>query len=246
MVNNKRSFRKEIITTVAAVAMIVCTGVLFTRVNILDTQIDEIHQQIQERQKAEDELLKGLKEIKTNQEELKKLEQERIEREKAHTEAVTTAKTMLISTNTDIRQKTDLTGKDMDKIIAQWDKHTKNGTNFTGKGDAFIQASRETGIHPIYILAIACLESAYGTSYIANTKHNYYGINAVDSNPTEGSSVMGSNTSEGIINGAIWIKENFVDNGYTTLGDMNAACYSTNDEWSSQVVSIAQSSQEFL
>ena len=246
MENNKRSYRKEIITTVAAIVMIVCTGVLFTRVNILDNQIDEIHQQIKERQQAEDELLKGLEDIKANQEELKNLEKQRIEKEKQHTEAVTTAKTMLISDNVDIRQKTDLTAKDMDRIIAQWDKHTKYGTNFTGKGEAFIQASKETGIHPIYILSIACLESAYGTSYIANLKHNYYGINAVDNNPTEGSSVMGDSTDQGIINGAIWIKKNFVDNGYTTLSSMNKACYSTNDKWSQQVVNIARSSQGFL
>ena len=242
------SKREVIVSTIVAILIIICVNAMFERVSLLEARMSSLEQRLEERQNAEQQLLDSLREIKVNQEELKKLEQDRIKREKEHAEAVQTAKTMVISDNIDLgKSNVALSATDMNKIIDNWDDHVKNGTAFKGKGEAFVEASKQTGLNPIYLFAIASLESGFGNSYIGQVKHNYYGINAVDSSPTESSSVMGDNTREGIINGAHWIKANFYDNGYTTLASMETGGYSSNTgKWSRDIVKIANQSVTYL
>lgn len=90
---------------------------------------------------------------------------------------------------------------------------------FIGKGETFLKASQITGLDPYYIFSHASVESGYGRSDIAVTKNNYYGIAAFNNNPDNAYN-MGDNLDEGIINGAIWIKKNYIDKGYNTLNKM--------------------------
>lgn len=241
--------RKEgvLAISIAVILMITCSIILYFRVNSLNDRMTSLEIQLEERQKAEEELLDSLDQIKTNQEELKRIENERLKKEQEHAQAVHTAKTMVLSDNTDIGNNVKLTSADMNKIIDKWDAHVKNGTAFKGKGDAFIEASRQTGLNPIYLFAIASLESGFGNSYIAQIKHNYFGINAVDDSPYESSTYMGDNVKEGIINGAHWIKKNFYDHGYTTLASMESGGYSTaKGKWSRDITHIANTSATYL
>jgi len=50
-------------------------------------------------------------------------------------------------------------------------------------GAAFMQAERDTGINARYLVAHALLESGWGTSWIAQAKHNLFGYGAYDRDP---------------------------------------------------------------
>ncbi|MDO4841459.1 MAG: cell wall-binding repeat-containing protein [Phoenicibacter congonensis] len=104
-----------------------------------------------------------------------------------------------------------------------------------GRGQAFIDAANQYGVNEVYLLSHAILESAWGTSTLANgwtfdedvvdedtgeviyyhdgkTYYNFYGIGAYDSSPLSGGRLMaykqGWDTPEKAILGAAkWIAE---------------------------------------
>ena len=89
------------------------------------------------------------------------------------------------------------------------------------------------------------MESGCGTSYLARERNNFFGINAVDSNPNLAYD-MGDEVDEGIISGACWIKDNFYDNGYTSLYAMSNGGYASNPKWASDIVSVYNDAIELL
>lgn len=128
----------------------------------------------------------------------------------------------------------NITVHQMNYVIDQFDTLT-GGTPFKNHGDIFIEAAELSGLNPLYLFAHASLETGYGTSSLARNKGNYFGIGAYDSNPTNAYN-MGDTMRDGIVNGAIWIKENFYNNEQTTLYDMiykyeNHYYASSGDEW---------------
>ena len=137
-----------------------------------------------------------------------------------------------------------LNTEDMNRIIDSYTAHVEN-SNLRGHGEAFIQASRETGLNPIYILAHAIIETGSGTSYLARDRYNFFGIAAYDSNPGA-AYAMGDNVDEGIINGAKWIRRNFYDQGYTTLSAMKNGGYASSDKWASDIAQVANSCIQLL
>ena len=143
---------------------------------------------------------------------------------------------------------TYVTEQDMDEIINYWDRYVKGGTPFKGKGRIFIEASKESGLDPVYILAHAAWESGWGKSTIAEEKHNYFGIAAFDRDPYGYAYHMGDSLDSGIIKGAKWIKENYYDRGYTNLHTMiemgNYA--SDNINWINGIVSIMKTSYSII
>jgi len=230
-------------------------------VGLLINDTYEIHNlkyrvyQLEEMQNKRNEIDKNivdvLKDISDNQKEQnEKLEDTKkmLEQERDHQYALNDARNFTLDSSTDLCTKLDLTATDMEKIIAYWNANSKNGTNFVGHGEAFIEAAHETGLNPIYIFAHAAWESSWGNSYIARTKQNYYGINATDTEPVVNAYAMGDSMDRGIINGAEWIKENFYDNGCT---DLNSMIYKGNyasakGAWIDGITSIANSSIKVL
>jgi len=85
-----------------------------------------------------------------------------------------------------------------------------------GQGAAFIEAGRITGLDPRYIAAHAAWESGWGTSQIVRDKNNFFGIAAFNDSPYSSAKSF-STPRDGIIAGAKWIKENFVDGGQDSL-----------------------------
>lgn len=127
----------------------------------------------------------------------------------------------------------------MNTVIAKSAKMC-GGTPFEGQGAIFIEASERSGLDPIYIFAHACFESGYGKSSQARKKHNYFGIASFDSSPNS-AYVMGNDMRSGIVNGAIWISENYYKKGQTTLHSMiyGKKCYaSAKDRWINNILSI--------
>lgn len=102
---------------------------------------------------------------------------------------------------------------------------------FRNNGEIFLEAAKQSGLDPKYIVAIAGLESSWGRSTIAREKNNYFGITAYNNDPYNSAKSF-SSMEDGIVNGAIWIKNNFVDKGKTNLVSMiwGGSAYCQTDE----------------
>lgn len=98
-------------------------------------------------------------------------------------------------------------------------KRAPEGSPFIGLGAAFLEASRQADLDPKYLVAHAGLESTWGTSAIARDKHNFFGIGAFNHDPYN-SAYSFNSFEEGIIEGALWIKRNYTDNGQDSLSGM--------------------------
>lgn len=148
---------------------------------------------------------------------------------------------------TDLGFKTNISVEDMNEILEYWYKY--NGTPFRNHGEAFIKASKESGLHPLYILAHAAWESQWGKSYLARTKHNYFGINATDYRPYENAYEMGESMEQGIIVGAMWIANNYYKQDQTSLHSMiygKKRYASAKDKWIAGISSIIRESFEVI
>lgn len=124
----------------------------------------------------------------------------------------------------------------LDKLIDWWDPRImeNKGTTFKGHGKDFYAVWEMTGMDPLIILGIAAWEGGWGNSKLAVAKHNYYGIGAYDSDPMYWASRFVDEDSElsefdqvskGIIDGAVWIYENYYTKGNTTLALINQNGY---------------------
>lgn len=227
--------------------LIIVNGFLLYKVNDLTNQYNVMQEEVRQSRVANQEVLTMLKDIRNEQ----KSQGDKINqamnityKKRINKHNVLQLKMTGYSEYTDIGANSSLSVEDMDRIIDYYESHTGK-TGFSGHGSAFIKAAEATGLNPIYIFAHAAVESGYGTSYLARTRHNYFGINAVDSNPGQ-ADVMGSTVDEGILAGAKWIKSNFYDNGYTTLASMHAAGYASSNDWSESIVSVANTAISIL
>lgn len=94
-------------------------------------------------------------------------------------ESVEKVKNYDLSVDTDLRKKSNLSASDYDSML-------KN-TALYGLGNAFEEAEQTHNVNGLYLVGLACLESAYGTSGYARNRNNLVGWNAVDSNPNKAS-----------------------------------------------------------
>lgn len=154
-----------------------------------------------------------------------------------------------ISAYTDLSVMREVTADQINEIINYW-ANRNGGSAFIGYGQTFIDASKESGLDPIYILAHAGLESAWGNSTIAKDKHNYFGIGAVDTNPYNGAHVFGDSINEGIISGAVWIANNYYNKGQTSLYTMRynngVHEYCTSETWPDAIANIIRTSYSLI
>lgn len=155
-----------------------------------------------------------------------------------------------IDSYTDLSVMNDITTDELNTIIEYWNSIYSGDSPFLGQGQLFIDAALETGLDPVYILAHAAVESAWGTSYYAINYHNYFGIGAFDDNPDNAINYNNRNLREGIINGSKWIKENYYNNGQTNLFSMrynngyNEYCTSTS--WIYSISDIIRTSYSLI
>lgn len=139
----------------------------------------------------------------------------------------------------DLSNRKDITVDHMRTLI---ERYTKNHpeSKFIGTEQAFIDAANQTGLDPIFLFALAGHESGWYVSDLHGSKNNPYSINMTDENPSGGYH-MGDSFYNGIINGAQWIKDNYYNNGYTTLYSMiygGRRYASTTDQWIKDIKSI--------
>lgn len=144
--------------------------------------------------------------------------------------------------NQDLRKQSSMTA---DQINDWIDSKVGNRKSvMTGKGDVFLKAAKESGLDVRYLVAHAAHETAWGTSNIAKSKGNMYGIGAFDATPY--SSAYGYSSSDaGIVEGAKWIAKNYVNKGQETLYQMRnnngVHQYATDPEWDDKIAAIMAS-----
>lgn len=110
-----------------------------------------------------------------------------------------------------IKGSSGLTAQQLDEWIAS--KVNGRDSIMIGMGSAFLEAERLSGNRADAILAHAAVESGWGTSSIVKDKFNWFGIGAFDSSPYESAHGF-SGAAAGIINGAIWIADNYTNSSY--------------------------------
>lgn len=154
-----------------------------------------------------------------------------------------------ISVYTDLSVLNTINADQMNEIIDYW-ASLAGYSPFIGHGQTFIDAAKETGLDPVYLLAHAGLESAWGNSQIAQDKYNYFGIGAYDSSPYESSYYMGDGVSQGIMEGAIWIADNYYYTGQSSLYTMRYNNgyheYCTSDTWMYNIADIMYTSYSLI
>lgn len=126
-------------------------------------------------------------------------------------------------------------------------KKCPSNSPFIGRADVFIKASKESGLDPKFIVALAGLESGYGTSQIAKDKGNFFGIAAYNASPYDSSKSFDGGLEGGIVNGAKFIASNYINkNGTISINSMqygNKTYCQTDDGnvnpiWERQLISI--------
>lgn len=146
---------------------------------------------------------------------------------------------------TNLYNKNEITTQQMNTIINNW----LNGrsSELQGTGQAFIDASNKTGYDPIFLLALAANESGWTVSNLHASKCNPYSIAMIDSNPS-GGYTLGSTYYEGIVNGAIWINDNFYEKGNKNLHDMiyKGNYSSSKDKWINDILWIMNKSYQMI
>lgn len=78
-----------------------------------------------------------------------------------------------------VRSKTNISAKTFDNFL----KTIKSSSQMMDEGQSFINAQNNYGSNALIIYSMACLESAYGTSYYSSDRYNLFGWGAYDSNP---------------------------------------------------------------
>jgi len=237
------SLNKRLVGVVGTIFMglILLNGFLVQKVDSLTEQYEALKQEVSESREANERVLSMLVEIRDEQE--KQSQELQKAMQVTANKRLCKGNVMLLkaegySSYTDLGAHSTISVEDMDRIIDYYASHARHSTTFQGHGWAFIEAAKQTGLNPIYLFAHAACESDFGCSNIARGRHNYYGINAVDSNPSA-AYAMGDGIDEGIISGANWIKHNYYDQGYTTLESMHNAGYATDPNWAEQITAIA-------
>ena len=155
-----------------------------------------------------------------------------------------------INVYTDLSVMTTINVEQMNEILNYWSDLRGGDMPFVGQGQIFIDAAKESGLDPVYILAHAAIESGWGTSYYAREHHNYFGIGAFDSNPDNAIKYGNDGMSNGIIEGAKWIADNYYDNGQTSLYTMryNGGTheYCTSNAWAYNIARILSTSYSII
>ena len=85
-----------------------------------------------------------------------------------------------------LRSKSNITAEDLNKALLSV-KGSNTNSVLKGNGAAFIEAQETYGVNALLLYAMACQESAWGTSGYALNRNNLFGWNAFDSDPDRAS-----------------------------------------------------------
>ena len=142
-----------------------------------------------------------------------------------------------------LRSKTNITAAQLNAYLA-----TKKSTGvMLNAGNLFLNAEDTYGANALLVYAIACQESSYGTSSFAVERYNLFGINAVDSDPSQAYTFT---TVEACIDDMTgWFLRGYMNINDTrffgsNLGDKGSGFnvkYASDPYWGVQIAAIAYS-----
>ena len=112
--------------------------------------------------------------------------------------------------NLPFRSKTVYTAAELDNFI---NNKTSSNSKLRGLGQALKNAEANYGVNAVLILAVAINESGFGTSNIALTKNNLFGMAAYDSNTD--AAISYATPGDSVIDFA----KNFISAGYSDPAD---------------------------
>ena len=145
-----------------------------------------------------------------------------------------------LTVDSDLRIASNATAEDIDKML--------EGTALHGLGNAFVEAEKKYNVNALYMMGLAALESAWGTSGYAVYRNNLYGWNAVDSNPDN--ATYFNSKEEATLYVAKKLKQNYLtENGAYFEGYSPRAIdvhYCTDKQHADKIVSIVNSLTEKL
>ena len=137
----------------------------------------------------------------------------------------------------DLRKPSNYTAEELDKVYSLMNI---KGSRLAGKGAIFKEAEERYQINALYLIAHSALESSWRRSQIAKDKNNFFGIAAYDTTPYDSAKSF-DDVDKGILGAAKWIRENYIDNGRTYLGNkasgMNVL-YASDPYWGEKIASI--------
>ena len=149
-----------------------------------------------------------------------------------------------------LRSKASYTAEDINTYFA---KNTPTDSVLRNTGEYFIKAQSKYGVNASAMVGIAMNESGKGTSTIAKTKNNIFGINAVDSNSN------GANYFNSIEDCIDTFATEYMTNGYLNpkswkyysghLGNKNLGCnvkYASDPYWGEKSSSFMHDMNAYL
>ena len=137
----------------------------------------------------------------------------------------------------DLRKPTNYTAEELDKVYSLMNI---KGSRLAGKGAIFKEAEERYQVNALYLIAHSALESAWGRSQIAKDKNNFFGIASYDTTPYDSAKSF-DNVDKGILGAAKWIRQNYIDNGRTYLGNKSSGMnvlYASDPYWGEKIASI--------
>ena len=140
----------------------------------------------------------------------------------------------------DLRKPSNYTAEELDKVYSLMNI---KGSRLAGKGSIFKEAEERYQINALYLIAHSALESSWGRSQIAKDKNNFFGIAAYDTTPYDSAKSF-DDVDKGILGAAKWIRENYIDNGRTYLGNKSSGMnvlYASDPYWGEKIASIMMS-----
>ena len=119
--------------------------------------------------------------------------------------------------NQDLGLFNGVTSDQLNQYIERQVEQVEPDSVFRNQGSNIIDASKQTGLDPRYILAHAAIETGWGDPENSGVmKNNYFGIGAYNNNESASNSFNGN----GFIEGAKWIRDNYYIPGQKTLAEM--------------------------
>ena len=140
----------------------------------------------------------------------------------------------------DLRKPSNYTAEELDKVYSLMNI---KGSRLAGKGAIFKEAEERYQINALYLIAHSALESSWGRSQIAKDKNNFFGIAAYDTTPYDSAKSF-DDVDKGILGAAKCIRENYIDNGRTYLGNKSSGMnvlYASDPYWGEKIASIMMS-----
>ena len=135
--------------------------------------------------------------------------------------------------NLDLSKDSTVTAQQIDNFL--------KGTDLADTGKYFIEAEESHRVNAVFLVALACLESGYGSSLLAKNKNNIFGFRAYDGSSYVSAKAFASKR-DCILQVAKYISKEYLTSGgkYYAGNDLLSVNrnYSRSGSWAGKVASL--------